>query len=215
MHFKSPQKDTCKTCDVLKIKIEATDEDKDQQKRLQEQLLSHRVRAGNIFDNRKKCIRNADDRTKVITFDLEKTLPLPLLRTNEVYYSRQLCLYNFGIHHYPENEGKRGSEDVASCLLDFFNGQNVHDNVNTIIAFSDACGGKNRNYKVARYLMYAVNTLKNVQTIEVNFMESGHSFLPNDSDFSNISDAMKHETHIYTLQEYVKLIESCVKKIHL
>lgn len=61
-------------------------------------------------------------------------------------------------------------------------------------------------------MLFAVNTLKSVDTIEVNFMESGHSFLPNDSDFSNISDAMKSQSHIYVPEDYVNLIKNCKKK---
>ena len=77
------------------------------------------------------------------------------------------------------------------------------------IFLTTTCGGQNRNYNVARYSVYAANTVKNVSSIEINFMESGHSFLPNDSDFSNISDAMKSRSTIYTIDEYVSLIEKC------
>ena len=113
---------------------------------------------------------------------------------------------SFSHNLWTENEGKRGSEDVTSCINDFFKDK-ITDNGKTIIAFCDSCGGQNRNYNVARYMLFAVNTLKSVDTIEVNFMESGHSFLPNDSDFSNISDAMKSQSHIYVPEEYENLIK--------
>ena len=33
-----------------------------------------------------------------------KTLQLPFLRTNEVYYSKQLSPYNLGIHYFPKDQ---------------------------------------------------------------------------------------------------------------
>ena len=71
---------------------------------------------------------------------------------------------------------------------------------------------KQEHCKVARFLLFAVKTIKNIEHIEINFMESGHSVLPNDSDFSNISDAMKNESSIYSIEEYDKLIKNCKKR---
>ena len=53
---------------------------------------------------------------------------------------------------------------------------------------------------------------ENVSSFDINFMESGHSFLPNNSDFSNISDAMKSRSTIYTIDKYFYLIERFVQK---
>lgn len=41
---------------------------------------------------------NTDEELEVLTFDMEKTLPLPRIPTNIVFYKRQLWLYNLGIH---------------------------------------------------------------------------------------------------------------------
>uniref|UniRef100_A0A2H1WQ96 SFRICE_038423 n=1 Tax=Spodoptera frugiperda TaxID=7108 RepID=A0A2H1WQ96_SPOFR len=47
--------------------------------------------------------------TETITFDLQKTLPLPRIPTNIVFFKRQLWVYNLGIHS--------GSDDQAlQCL---------------------------------------------------------------------------------------------------
>ena len=93
--------------------------------------------------------KNTDIQTKVITFDFEKTLQLPFLWTNEVYYSRQLSLYNLGIHYFPkdqgimhlwtENEGKRFRRCIL--MLESFFAKNIDEHVKTIIGFSDACDG--------------------------------------------------------------------------
>ena len=105
----------------MKIRIEAANEN--EREALTEQRQAHQIRAASIFDNLRMSSKNTDIQTKVITFDFEKTLQLPFLWTNEVYYSRQLSLYNLGIHNFPkdqgimhlwtENEGKR----FRRCIL--------------------------------------------------------------------------------------------------
>lgn len=62
-------------------------------------------------------------------FDLQKTLPTPMLTCNKVYYSCQLWTYNLGVHNlssktatmfmWPEQMGSRGSQEIMSCLLKY------------------------------------------------------------------------------------------------
>ena len=61
-------------------------------------------------------------------------------------------------------------------------------------------------------MTFSVDTLKNVQHIEINYMESCHSFIPNDSDFSKKSDALKHDSNLYTHEHYITLIDKCKKR---
>ena len=82
-----------------KIKIEANGEDEEEPVRLQDEHSADRHQADIIYENMEKVSNNADEQTKLIIFHLEKTLPLPFLRPNKAYYSRQRCLYNFGVHY--------------------------------------------------------------------------------------------------------------------
>ena len=45
----------------------------------------HQQRAATIFNNLKMAKKEANETNKVITFDLEKTLPLPFLSIDEAY----------------------------------------------------------------------------------------------------------------------------------
>lgn len=66
-----------------------------------------------------------------LTFDLEKTLPLPRIPTNIALYKRQLWFYNSGIHSasndtghcyvWVEGEAERGAQEVDSCLIKYIN----------------------------------------------------------------------------------------------
>ena len=54
-------------------------------------------------------------------------------------------------------------------------------------AFSDSCGGQNRNIGMVCTLLYMVASSDFPFTqIDQKFMMSGHSFLPNDRDFSSV-----------------------------
>ena len=35
---------------------------------------------------------------ETLTYDLQKTLPLPRIPTNIIYYKRQICVYNSGVY---------------------------------------------------------------------------------------------------------------------
>lgn len=60
--------------------------------------------------------------------------------------------------------------------------------------------------------MYLVNSLENLQEITVCYLVSGHSYLPNDSDFSNVTKAHKRKELIYSPEEWMTLVKECKKK---
>lgn len=51
-----------------------------------------------------------------------------------------------------------------------------------------------------------------LQSISFRFLVSGHSFLKNDSDFSNIEKALKLQLRLYASQDYLNIMQSCRKK---
>ena len=61
--------------------------------------------------NRQNHSKNQDkdkqeaDKVLVFSFDLQKTKQLPYLTINEVYYKRQLSVYNCGIRDWGYDKG--------------------------------------------------------------------------------------------------------------
>lgn len=51
-----------------------------------------------------------------------------------------------------------------------------------------------------------------IQLARYLYLESGHTFLPNDTDFSKIETQLKFYERIYTEDEYMQVIKSCKKK---
>ena len=84
----SPSKDCCATCDELKHSGQL------------DELEAHHKLAQ---DARKKFKEDCS-KPHTVSFDLEKTLPLPYIQTNKVSYLRQLWLYNEGFNHTVDNQ---------------------------------------------------------------------------------------------------------------
>lgn len=61
------------------------------------------------------------------------------------------------------------------------------------------------------FVMFMVNALPNISEICVHYLVTGHTYLPNDGDFSFISRAQKKESHVYTPNEWHELIKNCRK----
>lgn len=78
-------------------------------------------------------------------------------------------------------------------------------------AYSDACGGQNRNYKMALIWLYMCQKF-NFDEANHKFLISGHSYLPNDADFGVIERTLPKSTEIYTVQQWINHIETCCTK---
>ena len=65
-----------------------------------------------------------------------------------------------------------------------------------IHTFSDACGGQNRNKNVVSLFMYICETT-NIKSWTHIYLESGHSYLPNDTDFGVIERSKNKQIGTY------------------
>lgn len=219
---KSLKKDTCNTCDKLKIAID-NENNIHIKEELKEKQKTHLEEAQEAQNLRKRDFEMAkeNDEIECLTFDLEKTLPLPRIPTNIVFYKRQLWVYNAGVHSAKNDRGYcyvwvegmagRGSQEVGSCLFKHIKCY-LPTTVKHLTLWSDACGGQNRNIKITLFLKSILHTTTNLQTITMNFLMSGHSFLPNDTDFSDIESELKRHQRLYTPDDYINIMKTCRKK---
>ncbi|CAH1646166.1 unnamed protein product [Spodoptera littoralis] len=185
---------------------------------VQEEHHAHLKKAESLRKQMKVDFERAQKEPNVecLTFDLEKTLPLPRIPTNIVFYKRQLWVYNSGIHRasddkgfcyvWVEGEAGRGAQEVASCLLRFIQNE-LRENTEHLILWSDSCGGQNRNIKITLMLKTALHSHTTLKTISMRFLEPGHTFLPNDTDFSKIETKIKEYDRIYTVEDYMNIMK--------
>jgi hypothetical protein len=219
--FHQPRKDTCKRCDLFKVQIDA-ETDKAKMLTLQGDHELHLRKAEIVRD----CIiadqnaSSASVKFEAFTFDLQKVMSFPHLSTNEVYYCRQLSAYNLGIHSlsrqttvmnvWDESVASRGAVEIGSCLTKYCLSK-ANEGVRHVTAYSDACGGQNRNHKIALFWMHICNS-SDIEVINHKFMVSGHSYLPNDSDFGVVERATNKSSELFVPEKWYSLIEKCKRK---
>lgn len=222
LKFKHLKKDTCNKCDIFAAKIAGVSSETDKQplKEDHKRHIDMAEEAQHLMKNDMKRAKD-DDSIECLSFDMEKTLPLPRIPTNIMFYKRQLWLYNCGIHGGKNNKGYcyvwtegtagRGAQEVGSCLL-FHIQNNIPGKIEELVLWSDSCGGQNRNIKLTLMLKSALDAHSSLKRIRLRFLVSGHSFLANDSDFSDIESALKHQQRIYLPDDYIRVMKSCRKK---
>ena len=203
--FGTPRSDTCNKCERTQTDASACDID------------AHKALAEAAFQQQREDRRRAITETDVfyITFDMEKTLPLPKLAVSAAFYLRQLWLYNTGVHLiskqkegpfynvWTEDQGGRGVQEVASSLLAFLQASGVAGG--TLIAWSDSCCGQNKNFLFLCFWQYLL-AKKKFDCIEHKFPEPGHSYLDSDRDFGHIELAVKRRQNVYSIDEYCDII---------
>ena len=224
LSFRPPRKDTCRTCDSLKIQIQVAEESNSVEEiaRLKSSQELHHRRVDCARDTIQLDERSskAENGPNVITFVLQKVMLLPELTTGEVYYKRQLSCYNFGMHDFSfgtgamhvwdETVASRGAQEVGSCIIKYLK---THDTKEQLIAWSDSCGGQNRNFKLAFMWMYMIECPEiNITEVTHKFAEPGHSYLQNDSEFGDIERKMKRHPEVYTPRKWHEIISEARTK---
>lgn len=203
--FGVPRSDTCIVCDK-------EDGDKD----------AHQAMYKKSFEQQKIDRKNAVEKENVhyMTFDLEKTLPLPKMSTSIAFYLRQLWLYNFGVHYtssgkpkgeaflhlWTENEASRGSEEVGSCLLSFFDDLETTGD-EKLVTWSDSCAGQNKNFYIISIWQYLIFK-KKFSIIEHKFPPVGHTYMDSDRDFGAIEKKLRKYQNIYSVDKYIEIMNS-------
>lgn len=157
-------------------------------------------------DDKKKSALDNGTSFRTISFDLQAILSFSFSGENQLYYKRKLNVYNFTIFDsfksdgyccvWDECNGKKGSAEIGTCLLNYFS--QLSESVTHISTFSDTFGGQNRNNNILAAMLYVVNHIHNIETIDVKFMESGHSYLEADSIHATIERYRKHKK-VYTI----------------
>ena len=213
--FGLPRSDTCSQCDRLFIEINAAENDDSQKKTLEAQKEIHLRKAERGYELLKKYTEEAisGEDLDVYTFDFQQNLPLPTLSSSDMFYSRMLWVYNFGVHNCKTGQGtmhicdetqaRRGSSEICTCLNSTI--INDHSGANRLVIFSDSCAGQNKNKTMVCFLLCLIKK-KVYNRIDHMFLIRGHRFLPNDRDFASI-ELYKLKCRAYLPDDYRDIIE--------
>jgi len=154
-----------------------------------------------------------DDDSFVLTFDLQQNLPVPTLTHGAMFYMRQLWVYNFGIHNcsggsavmcvWNECIAGRGSNEIISCLLEYF--AREQPQAKKLTCYSDSCFGQNKNTQMICFWSKLINKGQFTR-IDHKFLVRGHTYLPNDRDFAHI-EKRKDSAMVYLPEDWERIIQ--------
>lgn len=208
LSFRSPKTDTCGRCDRLRMQIK-TETDDSKKEELQITLKNHQDAGQRVYDEKRNdvILSETDPTVRTCSFDLQKQLATPHLRNGEAFYSRQLYTYNMTVfasylgenaascYLWDETKGKRGSQEIGSCLLKDLHG--IPSTVKTVIYYSDRCSGQNNNKTIVFLFTYFIELMQQTgRSLQIfhKFMQSGHSHMEVDSVHGAIEKAKKKTT---------------------
>lgn len=221
--FKTPATDACSTCLQLKNQLQLTAKGSKATSDLIIQLRVHNLKAKAFYNHLQA---NKTNRVLLFSYDCQKNLVLPRVPDQTAYYSRQLYYYNFTvcrghsqasqnkdtvtIYAWLENERQKGSNEIASALLDTLrNAQFEEGDFDCIRLCSDGCPGQNKNSTVIGVVMkwFKDEAPNTVQKVEFIFPIVGHSFLPPDRVFGRIEKVIRREGTIETPDKYMTIFK--------
>lgn len=211
LSFFKPKKDQCASCRKFKYST------------LEEQLLMEEDNYENMEIIHQSFIAKDIDNTLVknstiyivASFDLQSTLQIPSSDVSLMYYSRKLSMYHLTVYEscppynahcftWTEINGKRGSNEIGSCLLKWF--ISLPKDITNVTLYSDTYGGQNRNHNIMALMIYIVQT-SHIEQIEHTFLESSHTMMEVDSIHSAIENAKIH-VPVFDVQDWLTMFKT-------
>lgn len=104
---------------------------------------------------------------------------------------------------------KRGSDEIASCLLKYFETLDIRGEI--LYAVSDNCGGQNKNWTIVALWLHLMAQKRFSKIIHV-FPEVGHTMLPSDRDFARVKKAARKQTAVYSPNQWENILKTAQKK---
>ncbi|KAL4107143.1 hypothetical protein QTP88_018575 [Uroleucon formosanum] len=172
LSFGHPRLDVCSHCTELKAEINAININAIQKDLLTNKLSLHKEQSKHFH----RIMKLENKNTINIAFDMMQNQPIPKLSVTEVFYSRQVWVYNLtfvlttekqipqNCHMYTwtETESGRGPNEVGSALIHFLKMledkfQNKEDAPTVVNLFSDSCSGQNKNQFIMAVLLHFIN----------------------------------------------------------
>ena len=118
------------------------------------------------------------------------------------------------IESFPAQESHYSRQDDLKCryLPESLSIARIHSpSVKTLTCYSDSCFGQNKNSQIICFWTHLM-VQKRFSRIDHKYLVRGHTYLPNDRDFSQI-EKRKSSARVYLPQDWEKVVrESCSSK---
>lgn len=185
--FKLPSLDTCDDCDKFEKRLLDAREEIEKEN-IKKERDAHHHESDNRYkmkeeDKVRSRLENSKERT--CSMDLQKCLPTPCLTNAQSFYKLKLWTFNFTICDMTENQfscmvwnesiGKRGSNEIASCILKWIS--SLPQDVKEITFWSDNCAGQNRNINLLFFYSWILYKFPHINTINHKYLLKGHTHM--------------------------------------
>ena len=187
--FFQPKKDQCDICCSYET-----------QNISEEEYQAHVHKKEQAQAEKSKDKENVVENTTVVTMDVQAVLTVPRILASAVYYRTKLSCHNFTVfnvhtkdticYFWHEAEGRLTANSFASCIYDYLENE-IKDDVDTVILYSDGCPYQNRNVTLANALCHFAK-----KTILQKYLFKGHTQMEVDSVHSAIERKLKKEANL-------------------
>lgn len=206
--FFKPKKDQCKKCLAY---TSMSEEEKKAEEGTYQKHLNRKNEARQARDE-DKLIAKENPKVLAFNFDLQAVLTTPKGSAGQIFYLRKLAVFNFTIYNlgnqnvmcylWDETKGKRGSNEISSCVNDYIMS---HSEIEAVRMMSDGCGGQQKNSIFAAMCIQLLAEHPSLKVIDHRFFETGHTEMECDSIHSKIEKKAKY-VPVYTPEGWAQLI---------
>ncbi|KAE9543380.1 hypothetical protein AGLY_002180 [Aphis glycines] len=206
-----PKKDKCTFCEGFTNNETKTAEDiLNYEHHIAEKKFTHEV-------FKQDQLRSGKNGFLCCSFDLQKVLNTPCGNSMLLFYSRKLAYYNLSIYKsntknghcylWSEPEVKRGSNEIASILFKYLKTIDETGTFQEIALYCDSCPEQNKNHVVLSMLRYFQLISKNINSLTINYLLPGHTYMPVDSMHACIEKYLKRKT-VWAPSEWPTIIRN-------
>lgn len=211
LSFHKKTKDQCAKCAKFQnTENPNTDDEAEYNKHMNNKSISREEK------HKDKELAKNDARFSSATFDLQSILVSPCTNVSNLYYSRKLHTYNLSVYTqesgngtcfvWHEYNGKRGSNEIGSCIFKYAHSFGEDSPVRELSMFSDSCAGQNRNQFTMAALVYSVQSTV-LDVMHLKFLETGHTQMEVDSIHAVI-ERRKKAVEIQIPDDWLNVIRS-------
>lgn len=114
---------------------------------------------------------------------------------------------NVFCYYWDESQGNRGANEMATNLRKYITDLDERGNIKRLLLYFDCCPGQNRNKILLTMLHETVQRCKNIESVQINFLLTGHTHMTVDSKTKlkiQLSGLLRNGVRFFRRQEKIQ-----------